>query len=52
MPATIQGLLQGTDQQPEVVTTDQASDSDMVFGIFSILGYRFAPRLVLQPHLG
>ncbi|MER5321695.1 DUF4158 domain-containing protein [Streptosporangium roseum] len=30
--------------QPEVVTTDQASDSDMVFGIFSMLGYRFAPR--------
>jgi TnpA family transposase len=29
--------------KPEVVTTDQASDSDMVFGIFS-LGYRFAPR--------
>ncbi len=30
--------------QPEVVTTDQASDSDTVFGIFSMLGYRFAPR--------
>ncbi|MEV4247706.1 Tn3 family transposase [Streptosporangium canum] len=30
--------------QPEVVTTDQASDSDMVFGVFSMLGYRFAPR--------
>ena len=30
--------------QPEVVTTDQASDSDVVFGIFSMLGYRFAPR--------
>jgi TnpA family transposase len=30
--------------QPEVVTTDQASDSDIVFGIFSMLGYRFAPR--------
>ncbi|WP_106253053.1 Tn3 family transposase [Nonomuraea fuscirosea] len=28
--------------KPEVVTTDQASD--MVFGIFSMLGYRFAPR--------
>ncbi|GAA5075548.1 hypothetical protein GCM10023259_078170 [Thermocatellispora tengchongensis] len=28
--------------KPEVVTTDQASDSDMVFGIFSMLGYRFA----------
>ncbi|WP_276615558.1 Tn3 family transposase [Nonomuraea basaltis] len=30
--------------KPAVVTTDQASDSDMVFGIFSMLGYRFAPR--------
>ncbi|MEQ4726272.1 transposase, partial [Nonomuraea sp. B19D2] len=30
--------------KPELVTTDQASDSDMVFGIFSMLGYRFAPR--------
>jgi TnpA family transposase len=30
--------------QPEVVTTDQASDSDTVFGIFFMLGYRFAPR--------
>ncbi|MEU4516281.1 Tn3 family transposase [Nonomuraea wenchangensis] len=30
--------------KPEVVTTDHASDSDMVFGIFSMLGYRFAPR--------
>ncbi len=28
--------------KPEVVTTDQASD--MAFGIFSMLGYRFAPR--------
>ncbi|WP_335673887.1 Tn3 family transposase [[Actinomadura] parvosata] len=30
--------------QHEVVTTDQASDLDTVFGIFSMLGYRFAPR--------
>ncbi|WP_067144018.1 Tn3 family transposase [Microtetraspora malaysiensis] len=30
--------------KPELVTTDQASDSDTVFGIFSMLGYRFAPR--------
>ncbi|MEV1245495.1 Tn3 family transposase [Nonomuraea sp. NPDC049750] len=30
--------------KPELVTTDQASESDMVFGIFSMLGYRFAPR--------
>ncbi|MFA7764358.1 Tn3 family transposase [Streptomyces sp. NRRL S-448] len=30
--------------RPEMVTTDNASYSDMVFGIFTMLGYRFAPR--------
>ncbi|MFE3454965.1 Tn3 family transposase [Nonomuraea sp. NPDC059194] len=30
--------------KPEIVTADQASDSDMVFGVFALLGYRFAPR--------
>jgi len=30
--------------QPEVVTTDHASYSDIVFGVFAILGYRFSPR--------
>ncbi|WP_206641577.1 Tn3 family transposase [Nonomuraea polychroma] len=30
--------------KPEVVTTDQVGDSDMMFGIFSMLGYRFAPH--------
>jgi TnpA family transposase len=30
--------------KPEMVTTDNASYSDMVFGIFKMLGYRFAPR--------
>ena len=30
--------------KPEVVTTDNASYSDMVFGVFAILNYRFAPR--------
>ncbi|MGI8846886.1 MAG: Tn3 family transposase [Candidatus Dormibacteria bacterium] len=30
--------------RPEMVTTDNASYSDMVFGVFAILGYRFAPR--------
>jgi len=28
----------------EMVTTDHASYSDMVFGIFKMLGFRFAPR--------
>ena len=27
-----------------MVTTDNASHSDMVFGVFAILNYRFAPR--------
>ncbi|MEV4166430.1 Tn3 family transposase [Nonomuraea dietziae] len=30
--------------KPEMVTTDNASYSDMVFGVFDILGYRFSPR--------
>ncbi|MGP3920991.1 Tn3 family transposase [Nonomuraea sp. 10N515B] len=30
--------------KPELVTTDNASYSDMVFGLFDILGYRFSPR--------
>nr|BEK69259.1 hypothetical protein KPHV_64860 [Kitasatospora purpeofusca] len=30
--------------RPEMVATDHASYSDMVFGIFKMLGFRFAPR--------
>ncbi|MFI8930472.1 Tn3 family transposase [Streptomyces sp. NPDC053474] len=30
--------------KPEMVATDCASYSDMVFGIFKLLGYRFSPR--------
>ncbi len=30
--------------KPEMVATDNASYSDMVFGIFKMLGYRFSPR--------
>ncbi|WP_455432620.1 Tn3 family transposase [Streptosporangium canum] len=30
--------------KPEVVATDNASYSDMVFGLFKILGYNFSPR--------
>lgn len=30
--------------KPEMVATDNASYSDMVFGIFKMLGYRFFPR--------
>ena len=31
--------------QPEMIATDEASYSDMVFGIFRMLGYRFSPRI-------
>lgn len=31
--------------KPEMVATDNASYSDMVFGLFKILGYHFSPRI-------
>ncbi|MBJ7600459.1 Tn3 family transposase [Candidatus Nephthysia bennettiae] len=31
--------------RPEVVVTDTAGYSDMVFGLFRLLGYQFSPRL-------
>ncbi|XUK60442.1 DDE-Tnp-Tn3 domain-containing protein [Plantibacter sp. RU18] len=31
--------------KPDMVATDEASYSDMVFGIFHLLGYRFSPRI-------
>jgi len=34
---------------PDVVTTDNASYRDMVFGLFSLLGYRFSPRFADLP---
>jgi len=35
--------------KPEVVTTDTASYSDMIFGRFALLGYRFSPRFAGLP---
>ena len=35
--------------KPEVVATGNASYSDMVFGVFAILNYRFAPRFADLP---
>jgi TnpA family transposase len=32
-------------EQPEILTTDTASYSDIVFGLFAICGYQFAPRI-------
>ena len=31
--------------KPEMVATDTASYSDIVFGLFRLLGYRFSPRI-------
>jgi TnpA family transposase len=31
--------------KPDLVATDEASYSDMVFGVFKLLGYRFSPRI-------
>jgi len=31
--------------KPEMIATDTASYSDIVFGLFRLLGYRFAPRI-------
>ena len=31
--------------KPEMVATDTASYSDIVFGLFRMLGYRFSPRI-------
>jgi len=33
------------DHRPEVVVTDTAGYSDMIFGLFRLLGYQFSPRL-------
>jgi TnpA family transposase len=35
--------------QPEIVITDTASYSDIVFGLFRLLGYQFSPRLADLP---
>jgi TnpA family transposase len=31
--------------KPEIIATDEAAYSDMVFGVFRLLGYRFSPRI-------
>jgi len=31
-------------EQPEIITTDQGGYSDIVYGMFAICGYQFAPR--------
>lgn len=34
---------------PEIIATDNASYSDIVFGLFRLLGYQFSPRLADLP---
>jgi len=42
----LDGLLeQHTSLRPTTLVTDSASYSDIVFGLFMSLGYRFCPRL-------
>ena len=42
----LEGLLeQQTDLNPVEIMTDTAGTSDMVFGLFWLLGYQFSPRL-------
>ena len=42
----LDGLLeQQTSLDPKEVTSDTAGYSDLVFGLFSLLGYQFSPRL-------
>lgn len=42
-------LEQQTDLQPTQIMTDTGAYSDIVFGLFRLLGYRFSPRLA---HIG
>jgi TnpA family transposase len=42
----LEGLLeQQTDLNPTEIMTDTAGASDMIFGLFWLLGYQFSPRL-------
>ena len=46
----LDGLLDlDVGQRPEMVATDTASYSDQIFGLFTLLGYRFSPRLAGLP---
>jgi TnpA family transposase len=45
-PYVLDGLLeQETHQRPTELITDTGGYSDIVFGLFRLLGYRFSPRL-------
>ena len=38
-------LEQQTELQPTKIMTDTGAYSDVIFGLFRLLGYRFSPRL-------
>jgi len=38
--------------KPDLIATDEASYSDVIFGIFAILGYRFSPRIATSATSG
>jgi TnpA family transposase len=45
-PYLLDGLLEhGTELQPQQMITDTAGYSDLVFGLFWLLGFQFSPRL-------
>jgi TnpA family transposase len=45
-PIVLEGLLtQETGLHPKELMTDTASYSDVIFGLFHVLGYQFCPRL-------
>ena len=46
----LDGLLElDGGQRPEMIATDTSSYSDQVFALFTLLGYRFSPRLADLP---
>lgn len=53
VPGTVVDSLHGLDTilnldggpSPETITSDTASYSDTIFGIFALPGYRFSPRI-------
>jgi TnpA family transposase len=45
-PYVLDGLLEHqTELQPRQLMTDSAGYSDIVFGLFWLLGFQFSPRL-------
>jgi len=47
--AGMEVIYTGLRQTPEMIATDTASYSEIVFGLFRLLGYQFSPRLADLP---